>query len=81
VVVQQVFELQLKLMMLMQQFDVKAIFQLTQVNKDRLTQLAQWIDKNNIKIHIDKTFILDESAKALDYVKDVHPRGKVVLKI
>jgi alcohol dehydrogenase len=66
---------------LMQRFGVKAIFQFTQVNKDRLTQLAQWVDRNNIKIHIDKTFSLDEAAKALDYVKDVHPRGKVVLKI
>jgi NADPH:quinone reductase-like Zn-dependent oxidoreductase len=66
---------------LMEKFGVKAIFQLTQVNKDRLTQLAKWIDKNNIKIHVDKTFSLDETAKALDYVKDVHPRGKVILKI
>jgi alcohol dehydrogenase len=66
---------------LIQRFGVKAIFQFTQVNKDRLTQLAQWIDQNNIKMHIDKTFSLDESAKALDYVKDVHPRGKVILKI
>jgi NADPH:quinone reductase-like Zn-dependent oxidoreductase len=66
---------------LMQQFGVRAVFQLTQVNKDRLTQLAQWIDKNNIKIHVDKTFSLDEAAKALDYVKDIHPRGKVILKM
>jgi alcohol dehydrogenase len=66
---------------LIQRFGVKAIFQFTQVNKDRLTQLARWIDQNNIKMHIDKTFSLDESAKALDYVKDVHPRGKVILKI
>ena len=66
---------------LIQRFGVKAIFQFTQVNKDRLTQLAQWIDQNNIKMHIDKTFSLDESAMALDYVKDVHPRGKVILKI
>jgi len=66
---------------LIQRFGVKAIFQFTQVNKDRLTRLAQWIDQNNIKMHIDKTFSLDESAMALDYVKDIHPRGKVILKI
>jgi alcohol dehydrogenase len=66
---------------LMQRFGVKAIFQFTLVNKDRLTQVAQWIDQNNIKMHIDKTFSLDESAMALDYVKDIHPRGKVILKI
>jgi NADPH:quinone reductase-like Zn-dependent oxidoreductase len=28
-----------------------------------------------------KTFSLDEAAKALDYQKDVHPRGKVVLTV
>ena len=66
---------------LMQHFGVKAIFQFTQVNNDRLARLAQWVDKNNIKINIDKTFTLDEAAKALDYVKDVHPRGKIVLEL
>ncbi len=66
---------------LMQHFDVKAIFQFTQVNNDRLTRLAQWVDKNNIKINVDKTFTLDEDAKALDYVKDVHPRCKIVLEL
>ena len=66
---------------LMQHFGVKAIFQFTQVNNDRLARLAQWVDKNNLKINIDKTFILDEAAKALNYVKDVHPRGKIVLEL
>ena len=51
---------------LMQHFGVKAIFQFTQVNNDRLARLAQWVDKNNIKINVDKTFTLDETAKALD---------------
>jgi len=66
---------------LMQHFSVKSIFLLTQVNKERLTQLANWVDQNNIKINIDKTFSLDETANALDYVKDVHPRGKVIIEI
>lgn len=68
---------------LMQQFDVKAIFQFTQVNKERLRKLAEFVDEqnNNIDIHIDKTFPLDEAGKALDYQKDVHPRGKIVLVI
>jgi alcohol dehydrogenase len=66
---------------LMQHYCVKSIFLLTQVNRERLTQLANWVDQNDIKINIDKTFSLDEAAKALDYVKDVHPRGKVILEI
>jgi alcohol dehydrogenase len=39
------------------------------------------VDKNKIKVNVEKAFSLDEAAKALDYVKDVHPRGKVVFEI
>ena len=63
----------------MNQYNVKAIFQFTQADRERLTKLAQWVDQNNIKINVDRTFSLDEAGKALDYQKDVHPRGKVVL--
>lgn len=52
-----------------------------QVNRQRLTKLAEWVDQNNIKVNIDKTFSLDEAAKALDYQKEGHPRGKLVLTI
>lgn len=64
---------------LMNQFGVKAVFLFSQVNNERLTKLAQWVDQNNIKVNIDKKFSLDEAGKALDYVKDIHPRGKIVL--
>src|ERR671932_459602 len=66
---------------LMSQYGVKALFQFTQVNRERLTKLAEWVDQNNIKVNVDKTFSLDEAARALDYQKDVHPRGKVVLTV
>ena len=66
---------------LMDQHGVKAIFRFTQANRERLTKLAQWVDQNNIKVNVDKTFSLDEAGKALDYQKDVHPRGKVVLTV
>ena len=66
---------------LMGQYGVKAIFQFTQVNRERLTKLAQWVDQNNIKVNVEKMFSLEEAAAALDYVKDIHPRGKVILNI
>jgi alcohol dehydrogenase len=66
---------------LMNHYGVKAIFEFTQENRQRLTKLAQWVDQNNINIHVDKTFSLDEAGKALDYQKDIHPRGKVVLVV
>jgi alcohol dehydrogenase len=61
---------------LMNQYGIKAIFQFTQVNRERLTKLAQWVDQNNIRVNVEKTFSLDEAGKALDY-----PRGKVVLTV
>jgi len=66
---------------LMNQFGIKAIFLFSQVNRQRLTKLAQWVDQSNIKVNVEKTFSLDEASKALDYQKDVHPRGKVVLTV
>ena len=37
------------------------------------------VDQNNIKVNVEKTFSLDQASNALDYQKDIHPRGKVVL--
>ena len=64
---------------LMNQFGVKTVYQFTQVNKERLTRLAEWVDQNNIRVNVERTFPLDEARTALDYQRDVHPRGKVVL--
>jgi NADPH:quinone reductase-like Zn-dependent oxidoreductase len=66
---------------LMNQYGIKAIFLFSQANRQRLTKLAQWVDQNDIKVNIDKTFPLDEAGKALDYQNGVHPRGKVVLTV
>ena len=66
---------------LMKQYSVKAIFQFTETTNERLTKLAQWIDQNKIKVNVEKTFPLAETAKALEYEKDNHPRGKVVITI
>jgi alcohol dehydrogenase len=66
---------------LMDQFDVKAVYQFTQVNRERLTRLAEWVDQNNIRVNVERTFPLDEARAALDYQRDVHPRGKIVLEM
>jgi alcohol dehydrogenase len=66
---------------LMNQYGIKAIFQFTQVNRERLTKLARWVDQNNISVNVEKTFSLDEAGKALDYQRDENPRGKVVLTV
>ena len=65
----------------MNQYGVRAIFLFSQVNRERLTKLAQWVDQNNVKVNVDKIFSLNEASKALEYQKDVHPRGKIVLTV
>jgi NADPH:quinone reductase-like Zn-dependent oxidoreductase len=66
---------------LMAKDGVKSMFQFTEVNHERLTKLAEWVDKNNIKINVEKTFPLEKVAEAIDYLKDIHPQGKVVLSM
>ena len=66
---------------IMNQYGVKAIFQFTQADKEHLTKVAQWVDQNNIRVNVEKEFSLDEAGDALDYQKNEHPRGKVVLDI
>jgi alcohol dehydrogenase len=62
-------------------YGAKAIFRQMYANRERLTKLAQWVDENNIRVNIEKKFSLDEAGDALDYQKDVHPRGKVVMTV
>jgi alcohol dehydrogenase len=67
---------------LMNQYGVRAVFRFAQANRERLTRLAQSMDENdNIRINVERTFSLEQAGDALDYQKDVHPRGKVVLVI
>jgi alcohol dehydrogenase len=67
---------------LMNQYGIRAVFRFVQANRERLTRLARWIDEdNNIRINVERTFSLEQAGDALDYQKDVHPRGKVVLVI
>jgi alcohol dehydrogenase len=67
---------------LMNQYGVKSIFRNFIPNRERLTKLAEWVDENNnILVNIEKKFSLDEVGDALDYQKDEHPRGKVVLTV
>ena len=51
------------------------------MNSERLSKLAELVDKRVIKVHVEKTFPLEQAGEALAYIKSGHPRGKVVLKI
>ena len=66
---------------LMEQYGVKAIGQLTQVNSERLSKLAELVDQRVIKVNVGKTFPLEQAGEALVYLQSGHPQGKVVLKM
>jgi alcohol dehydrogenase len=66
---------------LMEQYGVNAIGQFTQVNSERLSKLAELVEKRAVKVHIEKIFPLEQAEEALSYLQNGHPRGKVVLKI
>jgi alcohol dehydrogenase len=60
---------------------ITSIGQSTHITTARLNRLAELVDSGKVKAQIDKTFPLDQVSEAFDIVANVHPRGKVVLKI
>jgi len=43
--------------------------------------LARLVEKGTLKVHIDRTFTLDQTRAAFDHLATGHPQGKVVIKI
>jgi len=66
---------------LMEKYAVKAISQYTIVTSERLEKLAELIEKNVLKVHVDTVFPLEEAADALAYVEEGRAKGKVILEI
>lgn len=66
---------------LARKYGVTGIGQQTQNNTQHLTRLAELVDSGKIKVHIDKTFPLEEVQAAFTHLETGHPRGKVVLKV
>jgi alcohol dehydrogenase len=66
---------------LMKEFGVEALSQFTQVTTERLTRVAELVDDGALKVHVDKTFPLEQASAALQYLENQSPKGKVVLKL
>lgn len=64
---------------LMEKYGVKAVYQSFDVTTERLNRLAELVDQGVIKVHVEKSFPLDEADEALVYQAEAHPRGKVVI--
>jgi alcohol dehydrogenase len=61
--------------------DIKYTHQFTQVTPERLGALTQLVEEGLVKPIVDKVFLLDEAAEALEYQKTGAPKGKVVIKV
>lgn len=66
---------------LMKRYEVKAIGQFTQTNNERLSKLTELVEKGAVKVHVYRTFPLEQAREALDYQQQGKARGKVVIKI
>ena len=64
---------------LMEQYEVNAIAEFTEINPERLSALAKLVDENILKVPLDKIFYIDQIREALEYLQHGHPQGKVVV--
>jgi NADPH:quinone reductase-like Zn-dependent oxidoreductase len=63
------------------QYTVTATAQQTRVTTDRLQKIAELVDQGVLKAAIDKVFPLEQAAEAVEYMRQGHHRGKVVIKM
>jgi alcohol dehydrogenase len=66
---------------LMREYNVKAILETTNVNAERLARLAEYVVAGAVKPQVDRVFPLERTARALTYLKEGHPQGKVVIEV
>lgn len=62
-------------------YNVKFIAQSTKASAEILENIAELVDRGELKVNIDKTFTLNQTGDALEYLKNAHPSGKVVIQV
>lgn len=55
--------------------------QQTGVSAAHLAKLTELVEQGAVKVHVDRTFPLEEASEALTYLQTGHPRGKVVIEV
>ena len=63
----------------MQKYSVNSILEFTDVTHARLAGLISLMERELLKVFIDKIFLLTETADALNYLQYHHPQGKVII--
>ncbi|MFS4474395.1 NADP-dependent oxidoreductase [Chryseobacterium sp. T20] len=66
---------------LAQQYEIKAFNFLYQPNTAQLNQVKELIEKNKLKVFVDKVLPLADAAEILKYQMEGHSKGKNVLEV
>ena len=66
---------------LMKTYGVRAVRQGSRVTTECLGHLTELVEQGVLTILVDRIFPLEESAAAIAYLEQGHPRGKIVIKI
>lgn len=61
--------------------DIQIRPMLVEPSSSQLQQFAQWVDSDELSVHIQETFALEEVAQAHDKLETGRTRGKIVLAI
>ena len=62
-------------------YGVRAVFMSAQPSSGLLKELADLLDRGQIKPHVDKVFPLEQARQAQELKRGGHIQGKIVLKI
>ena len=62
-------------------YGVRAVFMGAQPSSGLLKELADLLDRGQIKPHVDKVFPLEQARQAQELKRNSHIQGKIVLKI
>lgn len=66
---------------LMKKYSVVAKNQFTRPNSGQMAELARLADEGILRVNVSRTFPLGEANSALEYLKNQHPMGKVVISV
>lgn len=69
----------LKINRMARKFGVSYYYWLMQSDGNLLAEITKIIESGHINVHIDKTYKLEETLEALQYVEAGHTKGKVVI--